>query len=221
LACTTPQPALGPLSGAAKYPAGARPSKCIIIIIIQKNSEDDEGKTVGDGEVMAEENSEPISEKPGGKEGEVSLRNLREKGEERGECKTPKLGDLKDSVFEASRPPALILPEGDHGYRRGTPPYGAEPREEKSQEKSGPLLRSYEDLIMEVGRTARRYSAAASPQSPRAYFVPEKKSSETQTIQETSATDSEKSEPRTDQGIRIKIFQGLQHTMQNLSQGIK
>jgi hypothetical protein len=24
----------GPLSGAAKYPAGARPSKCIIIIII-------------------------------------------------------------------------------------------------------------------------------------------------------------------------------------------
>jgi hypothetical protein len=34
LACTTPQQALGPLSGAAKYPAGARPSKCIIIIII-------------------------------------------------------------------------------------------------------------------------------------------------------------------------------------------
>jgi hypothetical protein len=33
LGCTTPQPALGPLSGAAKYPAGARPSKCIIIII--------------------------------------------------------------------------------------------------------------------------------------------------------------------------------------------
>jgi hypothetical protein len=33
LACTTPQPASGPLSDAAKYPAGARPSKCIIIII--------------------------------------------------------------------------------------------------------------------------------------------------------------------------------------------
>jgi hypothetical protein len=33
LACTTPQPASWPLSGAAKYPAGARPSKCIIIII--------------------------------------------------------------------------------------------------------------------------------------------------------------------------------------------
>jgi hypothetical protein len=36
LACTTPQQALGPLSGAAKYPAGARPSKCIIIIIFPK-----------------------------------------------------------------------------------------------------------------------------------------------------------------------------------------
>jgi hypothetical protein len=34
LACTNPQPALGRLSGAAKYPAGARPSKCIIIIIL-------------------------------------------------------------------------------------------------------------------------------------------------------------------------------------------
>jgi hypothetical protein len=35
LACTTPQPASRPLSGAAKYPAGARPSKCIIIISLR------------------------------------------------------------------------------------------------------------------------------------------------------------------------------------------
>jgi hypothetical protein len=33
LASTTPQPALGPLSGAVKYPAGARLNKCIIIIL--------------------------------------------------------------------------------------------------------------------------------------------------------------------------------------------
>jgi hypothetical protein len=32
--CTTPQQAYRPLSGASKYPAGARPSKCIIIISI-------------------------------------------------------------------------------------------------------------------------------------------------------------------------------------------
>jgi hypothetical protein len=101
------------------------------------------------------------------------------------------------------------------------PPYVAEPREQ-IQGESGSLLKGYEDLIMEVGRTERRYSAEASPQSPRSYFpVAEKKSSESQTTQETPATDSDKSEPRPDQGILITTFQGLQHTLQNPSQGIK
>jgi hypothetical protein len=169
------------------------------------------GKLVG-------ENSELISGKakrdwdPSGSE--------EEKGKEGDQIsqKTEKLA--KDSALEASRPPTLILPEGDHGYRGGMPPYVAEPREEKSQEESGSLLRSHEDFIMEVGRTARRYSAAASPQSPRAYSIPEKKINETQNIQETPATDSEKSEPRLDEGILIKSIQGLQHVLQNLSQGI-
>jgi hypothetical protein len=52
-------------------------------------------------------------------------------------------------------------------------------------------------------------------------FTPEKKSSETRTQDETPATDSEKSEARLDQGILIKTFQGLQHVLQGLSQGIK
>jgi hypothetical protein len=43
LACTPAQPALAPLSDAANYPAGARPSKCIIIIIrFERNSGEEE-----------------------------------------------------------------------------------------------------------------------------------------------------------------------------------
>jgi hypothetical protein len=83
------------------------------------------------------ENSELISGKLEGKEGEVSLRNLRKKEEEEGECKTQKLRDLKGSVSRVPRPPVLILPEGNHGYREGMPPYVAEPREEKRQGRIG------------------------------------------------------------------------------------
>jgi hypothetical protein len=40
-------------------------------------------------------------------------------------------------------------------------------------------------------------------------------------VNETSAADSEKSEPRPDLGILIKSFQGMQHTLQILTQGFR
>jgi hypothetical protein len=49
----------------------------------------------------------------------------------------------KGSVVGASRPPVLVLPEGDHGARGGWPPYVAEPREE-NQGVPGSIV-SYEE----------------------------------------------------------------------------
>jgi hypothetical protein len=59
---------------------------------------------------------------------------------------------------------------------------------------------------------AQRISAAASPQSPRTLFKnPERREIETQTVNETSAPDSEKSGPRSDQERLIKTINGMQH----------
>jgi hypothetical protein len=77
------------------------------------------------------------------------------------------------------------------------PPDRAEPGEERSQGVSGPNVSYYDDLVMRVGKTIQRTAAPASPQSSRTQFpVPEKRGCETQTVDETPATDSEKSEPR-------------------------
>jgi hypothetical protein len=112
-----------------------------------------------------------------------------------GEEKTVAGKLAKGSVFEALRPPVRILPEGDHGYGEGMPHYVAEPREEKSQEVLRPTML----------------------QSP----IAEKKASETQTdTQETSTTESDRSEPRVVLAL-IETVQGLQRELQVLAEGIK
>jgi hypothetical protein len=158
-------------------------------------SEDDGVEILGEGEETE------------GRKSELSYRKEDDRRRREGKL-------AKDSAFEALRPPALMLPEGEHGYREGMPPYVAEPREDKSQEESRPILTNeaedLEAVLGVLGEIQRcmgvdivptlRSSRPVTPQSPRAYFTPEKKSSETQTQDETPATDSDKSEPRLDQG---------------------
>jgi hypothetical protein len=81
------------------------------------------------------------------------------------------------------------------------PPYVAEPREVNSQGALG---------------------LSANPQSPRTQNpVPEKKTIDTQAqIQETSATDSDKSEPRLVIAL-VEFVEGLQRELQVLSKGFK
>jgi hypothetical protein len=94
--------------------------------------------------------------------------------------------------------------------------------EANSQGDLGPIV-SYEELIVNMARVARARSAPASPESPRTqYQVPEsKKTIGTQAqTQETTATDSDKSEPRL-ADILIRKFDGLQHKLQAMTQGFK
>jgi hypothetical protein len=128
---------------------------------------------------------------------------------------------LKSSSIGVSRPLGLILPEGDHGYREGMPPDRAEPREVSGRGGLGPIV-SYEELIINAAKVARARSASASPQSPRTkYPVPEKQTIGTQAqTQETSATDSDKPEPRPIDTLTRK-FDGSQHKLQAMTQGFK
>jgi hypothetical protein len=108
---------------------------------------------------------------------------------------------VKDSSLGVSKPPVLILPAGDtNGSRRGTQTRESEPGEANSQGVWGPIV--------------------SIPSSPRTqYPVPVKHETETQTHQETSATDSDRSEPRFE--TLIKTFKGMQHTLQALTQGFR
>jgi hypothetical protein len=87
----------------------------------------------------------------------------------------------------------LILPEGDHGYREGMPPYVAQPREEKSQGVLRPIV-----MLSQVS---------------------EKRDAQTNT-QENPATESDRSEPRMVLAL-IETVQGLQRGLQVLAEGIK
>jgi hypothetical protein len=81
---------------------------------------------------------------------------------------------------------------------------------------------SYEELIINAAKVARARSASVSPQSPRTLFpVPTKREAATQAqAQETSATDSDKSEPRLTE-VLMKRFNGLRRKLQTVTQRIK
>jgi hypothetical protein len=140
--------------------------------------------------------------------------------DDRGKSEEEDVRQSKPLLSGAQRPPALVLPEGDHGARGGWPPYVAEPREE-NRGISGSIV-SYEELITNAARVARARSASASPQYPKTLFpVPTKCEVVTQTqALENPATESDRSEPRLIHTL-TKSFKGVQHTLHVLSQGFK
>jgi hypothetical protein len=117
---------------------------------------------------------------------------------------------------------AKILEEEEEAEGRRDDTYRNENPEEKKGEVDYDTYRDY-DANDTTHLTRRREEETMKEAKKRGRKERRvwKESSETQTQDETPATDSEKSERRLDQRVLIKTFKGLQHTLHSLTQGIK
>jgi hypothetical protein len=132
----------------------------------------------------------------------------------------------KESVSGVAGTPGQVLPEGDHGAREGYPAYTPEPREE-SQGGKGPsdeqadlnaALEILDGIQEATGVNIAPFLHLSRSPSPLIY---PRTDESVQTLNETSALDSEKSGLRYIQDALTKKFEGLQHTLLSLTQGFK